>query len=358
MTSSRKLKLIMALLLPCACAVAVCQEPNEAKTELEFEISDQPQSWFIKMPAGKPPTFGAGPIKPTHMAELFLWNVHSWICSTANDTRLQSMGLRSAEVIRKLTETSAGQSMSSQQKDFLTTGDAIIIVGDFGDTVGNHWHFRLYAVSQDDARQMAQALLEFVTGIADERLQRYSDEQRKLQEKVGQLKKEISEEETKLKATETELQELKKTVRYLSVSEARDTVVELNKKLDDLNIEIAGLRAEVEATSEAIGGPARGPFRDKLEEIRIERMIKLKAAEAKKESAMKIRDQAEAFFRLVNELSQFRPQLSELRSRFESGEQSLRQREYQLANPPMEMLPPKVFQNKVTIYPVGAGGGR
>ncbi|HUT28508.1 MAG TPA: hypothetical protein VMX13_01860 [Sedimentisphaerales bacterium] len=355
MIRSRKHRLVMAVLLVGTCTLAVSQEANEGKTELEFEISGQPQSWFIKMPAAEPPVTGAGPIKPTHVAELFLWNLPSRVRSRDSDPYLLSMDLRSAELIRKLNETPAGQRMSPQQRDFLTTGDALITVGNFSDTVGNHWHFRLYAVSQDDAKQVAQALLEFVTEIADERLQQYRDEQQKLQEKVGQLKKEIPEEETKLKATQTKLEQLKKTVHYLSISEAKDTVVELNKKLDDLNIEIAGLRAELEATSEAIGGPARGPFRDKLEEIRIEQMIKLKATEAKKDTATKIRDQAETFFRLVNELSQFAQPLSELRSRLGNCEQNLRQTEYRLANPSMEMLPPEVFQNKVTIYRVGVG---
>ncbi len=36
----------------------------------------------------------------------------------------------------------------------------------------------------------------------------------------------------------------------------------------------------------------------------------------------------------------------------ESSENSLRDVEEILANPVPEMLPPKVFQNKVTIYPV------
>ncbi|MHC4575363.1 MAG: hypothetical protein ACYS76_14740 [Planctomycetota bacterium] len=352
MISSRRHKLLTVLILLCICAPALSAEPNDAGTELKFEISDQPQSWFIRMPTGNPPTTGAGPIKPTHMAELFVWNLPSKVRSRDSDPHLLSLHLRSPEVIRKLTETSAGQSMSPPQRDFLTTGDAIITVGSFGDMVGNHWHFRLYAVSQDDAKQMAEGLLEFVTEIADERIQQYSHEEQKLQEKVGQLKKEISEEERKLKATQTELEQLKKTVHYLSVSEAKDTVLELNKKLDDLNIEIAGLRAEVEATTEAIGAPAGEPLRQKLEEIRIQQMIKLKAAEAKKDTAAKIRDQAETFFRLVNELSQFAQPLSELRSRLEICEQSLHQTEYRLANPSMDMVPPKVFQNKVTIYPV------
>jgi hypothetical protein len=354
MTTSRKHKLLAAWILVCICIPALGQEPNEAETRLKFEVSSERQSWFIKMPAGEPPTTGSGPIKPTHMAEFFIWNIPYQTRQHAGRPATHSlrMDFRSDEVIRKLIGTSAGQSMSQKQRDLLRTGDAIITVGNFSDTVGNHWHFRLYAVSEGDAKKMAQALLEFPTDKANERLQWHTNRQQKFQGHVDQCRKEISEKQVKLKTAQTKLEELQKTVHYVSTIEAEGTVVELNKTLDDLNIEIAGLRAKVQATFEKEIPRRTSTSSEKLIEIRIEQMIELKAAEARKETATEIRNQAEAFYRLVNQLIQLPKELKPLKSSLSSNEAELRNIEHKLANPDMDMVPPKVFQNKVTIYPV------
>jgi hypothetical protein len=353
MISTREHKLLMVLILLCICTPALSAEPNDAGTELKFEISDKQQDWYSKIPAGEPPTTGSGPIKPTHVAELFVWNLPYRTASHDAVVRyLLDMDFGSHNVIARLMQGCAGKTMSRKQRDFLTTGGAIITVGNFGDAVGNHWHFRLYAVSQDDAKKMAQALLESPTERANERLQSRENEHQERREQVAQLNKEISEKDAKLKATETKLEELRKTVHYLSSPEAEGTVRELNKTLDDLNIEVAGLRAQLEATTEAIDARPRENLRLKLEEMRIEQMVKLKAAEAKKDAATKIRDQAEAFVHLVSDLVELPKQLSGLRGRLHHYEEAIRKIEDTLANPSMDMVPPKVFENKVTIYPV------
>ena len=46
MIKSGKLQFIMVLILACICVPLLGEEPNEAKTELKFEISGNEQRWI------------------------------------------------------------------------------------------------------------------------------------------------------------------------------------------------------------------------------------------------------------------------------------------------------------------------
>ena len=113
--------------------------------------------------------------------------------------------------------------------------------------------------------------------------------QQKLQKEIVDKKKRIAETEAKLMTTQTGLDELKKTVHYLSASEAKNTISKLNTRIDDLNIALAAMQAKQEATNQSLQRERKkkttqdanfGP-KDEVTEL----MGKLEAAMAKNKTA-------------------------------------------------------------------------
>lgn len=349
MIRSRKYRLVIAMILAFISASAPGVEPNLPKTQLKFEINSKEQQW--QLGSGK---IGKGPIKPTHVAELFLPYSEEYL-PDSNPQR-----------IMRMLKTPSGQSMSQKQRDFLATitvQDAIAIV-DRGRTVRRHYQIRLYATSEEDARKTAEAFIEALTDKA-EKIRNYKDHIRVLQEDVFRIKREILGREAEAELSLANLRESMNNVHYFSTDEAKQAISELNTMLNNLDIEIAGMRAKLRAIQEhqlrqrsirdrkLEEGINREGILLKLEEMRIDLLIELKVAEARKETAAQLRRQAEDFCKQMNtKKAAFQKDLNNLKMRVARYEQEIHRFKEKLAEPDVDMLPPKVYQNKVTIYPV------
>jgi len=329
-------------------------EPNLPKTQPRFEINSEEQQWQIE--GGK---IGKGPIKPTHVAELFLPYSEEYSPSS-NPQR-----------IMRMLKTAPGQSISSEQRVFLSTvqaQDAVSIIDRY-DTVRRHYKIHLYAMSELDARKTAEA---FIEAMADksEKIRSYKERIRSLQEGIFQAKKEIFEKEAETEVALAKLRESIKNVHYLSTDEAKQAISELNTMLNNLDIELAGMKAKLQAIQEhqvrqkAIRNKNleegterinRDGILLKLEDMWIDLLIELKVAEARKKTAIQLRMQAEDFCKQMNtKKAEFQKDVNKYKTHVSIYEQEIHQFKEKLADPDMEMLPPKVYQNKVTIYPVRA----
>jgi len=320
-------------------------EPNLPKTKPRFEINSEEQQWQIE--GGK---IGKGPFKPTHVAELFLPYSEEY-SPKSNPQR-----------IMRMLKTAPGQSISSEQRVFLsssTARDAISII-DRGDTVRRHYHIRLYAMSELDARKTAEAFIEAMTDKA-EKIRSYKERIRSLQEGIFHAKKEIFEKEAATEVALANLRESIKNVHYLSTDEAKQAISELNTMLNNLDIELAGMKAKLQAIQEHRNKNLeegtkrinREGILLKLEDMWIDLLIELKVAEARKETATRLRSEAEDFCKQMNTMkAEFQKVVNEYKTHVTMYEQEIHQFKEKLADPDMETLPPKVFQNKVTIYPV------
>ena len=352
MIKSRKHQLVIAMILAFISFSASGVEPNLPKAKPRFEINSEEQQWQVER--GK---IGKGPIKPTHVAELFL----PYSDEYSPDTNPQR--------IMRMLKTFAGRSMSSEQRVFLsasTVKDAISII-DRGDTVRRHYHIRLYAMSELDARKIAEA---FIEALADksEKIRSYKNHIRNLQGGIFQTKQEILEKEAEAEVELANLRESIKNVHYLSTDEAKQAILELNTMLNNLDIELAGMKAKLQAIQEhqlrqkAIRNKNleegterinRDGILLKLEDMLIDLLIELKVAEARKETATELRMRAEVFCKQMDaKKAEFQKDVNEYKMRVTMYEQEIHQFKEKLADPDMETLPLKVYQNKVTIYPV------
>ncbi len=336
MVSVKRIRLLFGLIVILTCASALCQEPNQPKTELKFEVSSEEQQWITEQGDGR------GPIRPTYVAVLFIRQPHYM----PNFTQPAAM--------EKMVNTSSGKLLSQKQHDFIPLAQAFCRLNLTEYVVPNHYHFRLYAVSELDARNMAQAFIENLTNIANTHRQQLLTEQQELQKGIALIKNKISDSEEKLKAAEARLDEMKGKIHYLTIDEAEKAILELNKMLCVLDVEIAGLQAKVSAIEKYKLG-TKVTHEDtlaKLEQMLSEQAIELAGALARKEAGTEIRDRAEDFYNLRRQQIELPKTLDDLRRSLSNRRRSLSEVQDKLSDPASNALPPKVYQNKVAIYPV------
>ncbi len=347
MIKSRKIQLLLMVLISvCTCSLVLGAEPKKAETELKFEIdSKRPQLWIKDRPGQIP---GRGPIKPTHVSVFHI--------------RRPSSGLpKSHEGILQILNTSAGQSLSEKQRQFLTASDAVVWWGI--EEIQNHDMILLYAVSEEDAKKTVRAYLEVAINEADARVQEYEKYLSETKEKIVQIKKSLPEKQKQSKAAESKYKETK-NARYFSLEDgeayekAKETMLEMDKMLDVLEIELAGIREKLKVL-ESYRRTKRLPRKefsdetvDKLDQMYVEQMIELRGAEARKAVTLRIRGREKGFLDLFNQWFSLNSEVNRLKHDLEKSENNLRDVEKTLANPRKEMLPPKVYQDRITIYPV------
>ena len=351
-----KRQLLSVLILMVICVSALATEPNETKTELKFEISTRVRSkGLMKF---------TGPVKPKYVA----------IFTMSDLSRIY----REPEMAKMILATSAGQSMSEIQKELLKAVKVISTISRISKAqmhgIVRHkvedTEFGLYAFTIDDAKNMTQALIEILTKIAREKqpplLEKFMNERKqKLQEyreRIADNKKKLSEKEPELKSAESAYKTLKNTDRYKIFADteahekARETIVQMNKMLSILEIELSGIQEKLEIIekyrkSEKFSNATL----EKLEQMFVEQMVELMGTMGRKEAALKLRDRDKQFCDFFDAWTGLDSEVKSLRNRLRNDEKIRRYLEEEMADPPPELLPPKVLQNKVTIYPVLAG---
>jgi hypothetical protein len=213
---------------------------------------------------------------------------------------------------------------------------------------------------------MVEAFIEVLGNESQARKQLLLNRQHELQEKIAEIERQILQSQTETKDARSRLENAKKMVHYLSSEEAKRAVEELNKTLDELNIEIVGIQVKLQAIAEehdkarAVALKSDDARRKvyetiiwpRLEQMRIDEIIAFKVAEAKKATAEGIRRKAEEFYNMSILPIEIEGHLSFLKANLSSSQSSLESIEHELKQTGQLATPPKVFQDRVAIYPV------
>ncbi|OHB64730.1 MAG: hypothetical protein A2168_09220 [Planctomycetes bacterium RBG_13_50_24] len=350
MNRSIKYQFVPALISVCILTPLLVARSGKYETELQFEIDTQRSQIWI---GARPDIPGQGPVKPTHVAIFHIRRPHVDMPSDLPG-------------ILKILKTTAAQSLSEQQQKFLTVSDAITWWGI--EEIKNHDTVFLYAVSQEDAKKMVQAYFEIQANDVNARRQEYEQYIKDRKQEIIEIKKTLPEKQKQAEEMEPKFIEIKKT-RYFPLSDdeayetAKETMLEMDKMLDVIDIELAGIREKM-----SIINGYRKPPQDmqaimrhqqlpegmlvKLEQMFVEQTIELKSAEARKQAAIKIRGRDKAFIDTFIEWKNLSGEVYKLKANLESDEKQAKEIEERLTNPEPYMLPPEIYQNKVTIYPV------
>jgi len=358
MTSSKvsQLKAGLVLLMLCAPMLAtepnLPTEPNLATTEVVFETSDQSQSWLIlDEKSGIPrPHISVEPepegvVRPTNVAIIYIHERQSRIVENYGDKHDSAMN------------TPAGKSMSQRQRDFIrTTQFAVVRRIEGARPFIALW---LYAVSPDDAKKMAQGVIEYISEIGDINMQVTKDAIADRQRKIAAAKEKIPEKERQTSRAQSNYRNAKKLSLYSSMAddhqvekEIRKTILEMDKMLDLLDIEIDGINAKIAAIEHFQSQGLRMESRDRLRQMMLEEKVELAGAQTRRQAVLKIKKREKDLYNLYSISTNAAKELADLKNGLRRDEQGLKYAKENLANPGPYFLPPEIRQNKVTIYPV------
>jgi hypothetical protein len=211
---------------------------------------------------------------------------------------------------------------------------------------------------------MTKALLEIIENRIENNIQNMIRQKNECQEIITETQKQLAEKQEQYKKVAKYLENVKNNTHYLSPEEAQKTVEKLNTTIDELNIEIAGMNIKLKA----IDGEHRAAKETmksfeqqeiykntiwpKLEVMRIDQIIDLRVAEKKRSTASSIRQEAEQFYKLHKQDLQLQIDIRYLTDRLSNRQRDFDNIDRRLSTEPELQQPLKVFQNKITIYPL------
>jgi len=344
MTNSKKWQIAIALVLTCNLALWSAEEPNDPnRPQIKIELGDQEKSWLRWV---DPSQAGQGPIRPTHVAEFLI-----------SDEGQPTMPRN-----RDILDASAAATMSPKQRKFIEDSDALgssMTRGRVKEEGREYRRFFLYAVSEDDARKMIDAFIEIRSEQPRRRRLAYITTLQKNQEEMAKAKGLLPGKEALLPTVKAEYDKSKEYAHAFSADteaaeHAKQTMLEMSKMLDTLDVELAGIREKLKVINDywSKRGEMSEAARGKLQEMEIEQMVELKGAEARRKAAVAIRKREKDFFDLFDKWTSLESEVKGLAGTIESREKRIAEIEEILANPKPDMLPPKIYQDKVVIYPV------
>lgn len=345
--------IVLSFILTTTLSATVVSEPNITASKIEFIDSNTPVKWAVltRSKGGNlyervnPP----GPIRPTFAASISIRD---------DEARFHSED----EVLDRINDSPVAKEFSKPQQEFLTTGFAVRADTNSEDPY-HYYGTCLYAVSEEDAKLMARAYLDGLSMSADQAIARCKTELIKNQEKLCVAQKELSEKEAKLRACEEKYRQEKDGLHKLSSDVeaydlAKDTILEMSKALDRLDIEMVGIRAKLNAIEKYRDKKTQGDtLHAKLEEMFVEQTIEMSGLEARWAATKNLSDKQKAFLDLYNERIEMQHEVSKLRVTIAESQRAIDNITELLAHPKQNtifgnMLPTEVYENKVTIYPV------
>lgn len=356
MTSYTKHLCIVFSIISSVCTVGRSEEPEWPKRILQFEVQSRIQARHRRTPPAV-----------THMAlvhigpEVALSNLNLDVTSDSSNGDPS-----------QLLKTPAGQTMSEKQKELLSAKAYMLDTSGFSarnDLIeGKFTQYRLYGISEDDARKMAQALVELCDIKGRARLEDDRKQLDKYRKLIPEAEKKIAELDVSIKAAETQCSELRKIVSYRKLSDALQDVVELDKALRALQVEMAGNDAKVSAIrklqdklslelmEKRKGRPSEtvlpGPELESCNRMLVAEDVERAGILARKVAIEGHRQKALQYCtierqRMANEMTK-----QEWIKKQEYARHIVPRYEKTLANPPAYMKPLIVLDNPVLIYPL------
>jgi hypothetical protein len=363
MIISRKHQLLIVLILACICVPVLSAEPNEPKTELKFEISSKERQFGTRDRI----EFGNS-VKPKYVAIFSMSDLSRFYGAPG-------IGTHDPETAKMMLATSAGQSMSEIQKELFKAHKVISTINKKGKgkklNMVSHdvreSEFRLYAFTAEDAKLVTEAFVETMAKKAREKLppllEEFMNERKKklqeFRERIADIKKKLTEKGPELKSAESAYKTLRNTDHYKTLADteayekAKENIAQMNKMLSILDIELSGIQEKLRIIEQyRKSDKFSNATLEKLEQMFVEQMVELRGAMGRKEAALKLRNQDKQFCDFFDAWTGLENEVKSLRNSLRNSEHVVLYREEEMANPHPQLLPPKVFQNKVTIYRV------
>jgi len=340
MTSERTYRFLLVVILLCVGPPSGAADPNAASAELTFENGATEMSWA-----------GEGSPRPSHAAGITLYQPPD-----TGHARTRDSG---HGFVNSYRAGEGGVCFSQKHEAFLRAmhpslaiyaARGRITATNTHDNDPNYYHVVLYAVSEKDARKMAQAYVGFLRRQFDDRVRIANRDVERLLNRMAFRERRIPELDATLETSRQRLDELMVAVLYRTEDEAQAAIGELNKMINAARVDIAGVKAKLEAIQDPPAGKRTAEITSRLEAMFVEEAIALRAAEARKREATDLRAQAVAYIDLNRTLKKADEERKSLAAEAGPAPVLLERKRANLAK--LKKQAPKVLDNKVFIYPV------
>ncbi|MFA5863831.1 MAG: hypothetical protein WC975_04000 [Phycisphaerae bacterium] len=209
----------------------------------------------------------------------------------------------------------------------------------------------IYVMSEKDAAVLAYALVNDINGHRRKNWEEKQENLKKEQKSVTYYKAEIPRLEMKLKKMKIEIEALQKIFHYTNPELAYSEFVEMDKLVRLINIDLAGLNARISATKKFSNDPKQGQLQE-FYRLSNEQDVELAGLLARKKAVEDDRDQAKKYYDLLKQVESDQKTLSGMKAGLVYTKDNIKRTENILANPPEDMTPVTVVDNKVVIHPI------
>jgi len=281
---------VLATLVTLVCPLAWAADPNEGVAPLSFEMNPTTLGPFASAAASRyfdfmrPKYVAVVPIKasprrdflplPTQ-STLARWFIRDFVRSYQGFSGPQ----------QKLLNLKNVEDLFMGNNEFLFY---------YGQGDPNQPAVLLYAMSPEDAKTMARAYVQFCLLAYRTNLGFAEKDEEKATKEIEVLRKELSELEELLRKSQESLEQLRKTVPYRTEQEATQAVGELDRMRNAALVELAGIEAKL-AAIQKYQKELPSEQTSRLNAMFVEESIGMFAADAKRRTATRLRDEASRF---------------------------------------------------------------
>jgi hypothetical protein len=322
---------------------AVQTDPNRVDPNVEFKEGLGSREWRVLAhgPEGRlVPYINPGSIRPTYVAQFFLPRDRKIISSEA--------------ALFFLTKSPLAVHLSKAQQSFLAENFAIWVDLD-NDEHPNHYAIWFYAVTEQDAKVMASAFLDFITNTAWQREVKSRDERDAAKQRLEQNQASLTKKQEQLESLSAQYAKIKgDNYPMLSDEEVGETtkeiVMQMDKETRIIEIDLAGVHGKLRVIEQYFSSveatvPAR---RERLDAWKTEQMIELSGLEARKKAVEEIRAIPQKLCSLNRERTDLENTTSNLKMAIKDDTRTLSV----VPAPDLYTWPVKIYGNVVLIYPI------
>ncbi|MBN1363021.1 MAG: hypothetical protein JW993_20650 [Sedimentisphaerales bacterium] len=340
------LMLVVSVASIAFCAAAET-EPNYVAPQPQFEMSTLTPRWTVSAEVeGKTVMYDdPGSVRPQYMARIILPRGR--------------MYERAAQVLGMALDRPLAQKLSPAQRDFLARG-----FGAWVDTsaanIPNHYSVNFYAVSEQDAKIMAWALIDSFAANAQRSTAMYQRELTEYRQRLAENQKALPEQQKLLEQAQQSYERAKKSTYPLNTDEeasqlAKELVLQMDRQIKTLDIDLAGVRGKLKVINEYLARQdLDNDVIETLEAQRIEQTIELSGLEARRQAIRQVRDEQQRFWDLVRLRTEREDSVKKLKKALEQDEERIRGTTGVLEHGWGDTVPPAVYQNKVILYRIEA----
>ncbi len=246
-----------------------------------------------------------------------------------------------------LLKTAAGKTMSNEQRAMIERRPQ-----DVAHTVPYNpdselWVWKLDAVSEDDARKMAEAFLERWDTSARRELEAMKKQVEKIRAFIPDAERKIADLQVAVDAAKKEIGDIEKLVVYRGPDEARHELLDIDRALRSVQVEMVGIKAK----AEAIKNWRNRGYSDWAGKMLAAEDVELAGVLARKAALEGYRKTAEQYGTRYSRMRADQATLDSLKDELSKSRSSLPMWEHSLADPPAKARRPSLRNNTVLICP-------